>query len=447
MTRRLASVVHATIWLLLFVGLTDAETPTYHRDVAPILQKHCQDCHRPGQVAPFPLLTFDQTRKRAADIVQLTADRRMPPWHAATGVGGPFRDARVLPAADIATLAAWVDGGTPEGDAKDAPAPRVFPTSEWSLGEPDLVLRASESFQLGADGGDEFRVFVVPTKLTEGRWVQAIDFRPGNRRVVHHILAAFDHSGRARALDAADPLPGYRTSGGYGFWPPGEMDGWAPGKAAHRLPDGVARYLPAGADLLIQVHYHKTGKPETDATAVGLYFAKAPVDKQLRATGVFPPVKSWLPFRMDLAIPAGSADYEVRGTEEIPDDIHVVAVIPHMHWLGKDFLLTAETPNGEPRTLIKIDRWDFNWQETYDLAAPIPLPKGTKLRMLAHFDNSAKNPANPSSPPREVRWGEQTNDEMCIGFLHYTRDAERLGNRPPTRFRRIQAAGARTRVE
>ncbi|WP_165075292.1 monooxygenase [Paludisphaera rhizosphaerae] len=406
--------------------------PTYHGEISRIIQTRCQDCHRPGQVAPFSLLTYEQARKRAGDIAGVASDRSMPPWHASTREGGPFRDVRVMPQDEIDALAAWASAGAPEGDPTDAPPHREFP-SDWPLGEPDLVLKPSAAYTLAADGPDEFRVFVLPSGLTEGKWIQGIDYRPGNLRVVHHVLAAFDTRGRARKLDEADPTPGYSVSGGgYRIFPEGELDGWAPGKSPHRLADGVARYLPAGSDVLLQVHYHKSGKPEEDATAIGLYFAKAPVEKQLRAGGVLPPFRP-LTFKPDLTIPAGADRHEVRGSMTLRSDIHVVAVIPHMHWLGRDFLLTAALPDGSKTTLIRIDHWDFNWQSTYDLAAPLPLPKGTRLEMLAHFDNSESNPSNPTSPPKEVRWGEQTTDEMCIGFIHYTRDDEHLTGGPPAR--------------
>ena len=406
--------------------------PTYHARVSRILQAHCQECHRPGQVAPFALLTYDQARKRADDLARVVGEKVMPPWHPSTAEGVALRDPRVLPADDVATLVAWAEAGAPEGNPADAPPAREFP-ADWPLGPPDLVLQPAEAYPLAASGDDEFRVFVLPTGLTEGRWIQAVDFRPGSRAVVHHILAAYETKGRARKLDAADAAPGYATFGGYRLWPEGELDGWAPGKAPHRLGDGMARYLPPNADLLLQVHYHKTGKPERDATAVGLYFSKVPVAKQLRATGVLPPSSGVLSFTPKLAIPPGAADHEVRGTQTIGSDIHVVAVIPHMHWLGKDFRLTATMPDGKQTTLIRIDRWDFNWQGTYDLAEPLALPKGTRLDMVAHFDNSASNPSNPSKPPVLVKWGEQTADEMCIGFLHYTRDREHLDDKPPAR--------------
>jgi hypothetical protein len=413
--------------------------PSYHKDVVRILQKHCQDCHRPGQVAPFALLSYEQARKRASDIATVTEQHRMPPWPASTKEGGPFRDARVMSDAEVATLAAWAEAGAPEGDPKDAPPAKSW-ASDWALGDPDLVLTMPEPYPLAADGRDEHRVFVIPTGLTEGKWVAAVDFKPGNPRVVHHILGAFDTLGRARKLDAADPSPGYKVFGGFGqlpsgvqLLPSGGLGGWAPGKRPQSLPDGLGRYLPAGSDVLLQVHYHKSGKPETDATKVGLYFARKPVDKEVVGRAVVPP-RPGVFARPSLLIPAGDARYEVTGTLTLQNDAHLTAVAPHMHWLGKDFLLKAARPDGSTLTLIRIDDWSFNWQGTYDLAEPVALPKGTRVDMLAHFDNSAQNPANPTRPPVDVRWGEQTTDEMCIGFLQLTFDGQHLNNRPPARF-------------
>jgi hypothetical protein len=432
--------------LLGFVVVADpdhgarAAVPTYHRDVVQILQNHCQDCHRPGQVAPFSLLSYEQARKRASDIVSVTEARKMPPWPASMHEGGPFRDARVLAESEIATLRAWVEAGCPEGQSGDAPPPRTW-ASEWLLGPPDLVLTPAESFTLGSDGRDEFRVFVLPSKLTEGKWVAAVDFKPGNAKVVHHILSAYDVTGQARTLDEADKAPGYKVFGGYGLIPSGGLSGWAPGKRPVFLPDGIGRYLPAGADVLMQVHYHKSGKTESDRSAIGLYFAKASVDKQVRGGMVLPPRRGFFR-RPDLHIPAGSAHYEVTGSLEIPIDVHLTGVSPHMHWIGKDFLLKAIRPDGSTVTLIRVDQWNFNWQGTYDFEHPLALPSGTRVEMLAHFDNSAANPDNPSTPPRDVSWGEQTTDEMCIGFLQWTRDDEHLNNQPPQPggFQRLRSA-------
>jgi hypothetical protein len=380
-------------------------------------------------VGPFSLLNYEQARKRGADIVDVIEAHTMPPWPASTKEGGPFREARVLSESEIATLEAWVEAGSPEGNPGDAPPPQEW-ASDWTLGPPDLVLTPSESFTLDADGRDELRVYVLPTGLTEGKWIAAIDLRPGNPRVVHHVLSAFDTGGRARKLDEADPGPGYKVFGGYGLIPSGSLGGWAPGKQAHYLADGLGRYLPAGADVLMQVHYHKNGKPEADKSSIGLYYAKAPVDKQVRGGMVVPPRKNLLS-RPDLLIPAGEANHEVTGSLEIQNDVHLTAVTPHMHWIGKDFLLKATRPDGSTTTLIRIDQWNFNWQGAYDFATPVALPKGTKIEMTAHFDNTSKNPYNPSSPPKDIRWGEQTTDEMCIGFLQWTIDREHLNNQPP----------------
>jgi hypothetical protein len=219
-------------------GATPGKAPTYHREVVRILQKNCQDCHRPGQVGPFSLLDYAQARKRAGDIAEVAGARTMPPWPASTesGQGGPFRDARLLSAAEIATLRDWVESGCPEGDLADAPPPRTW-ESDWALGPPDLVLTPAASYTVGAEGRDEFRVFVLPTGLAEGKWIGAIDFKPGNPKVVHHILSAFDTEGRARKLDEADDAPGYQVFGGYGIIPSGGLAGWAPGKRPQYLPD------------------------------------------------------------------------------------------------------------------------------------------------------------------------------------------------------------------
>lgn len=359
----------------------------------------------------------------------------MPPWHASTTEGGPFHDARVMTAEEIGLLASWVSGGCPEGSPGDAARPAVFQDG-WRLGTPDLVLSVKEAYTLGASGPDEFRVFVLPSELTEGKWVTAVDFKPGNRKIVHHMLGAYDTSGQARKFDKEDPLSGYKVFSGFGstptglpFFPGGGLSGWAPGKRAHPLPVGVGRYLPPGADVLLQVHYHKSGKIETDASSVGLYFAKGSIEKQM-VLGMLTPPRRLL--RPALDIPAGDPNALARGTLELEEPFHLVAIIPHMHWLGKDFLVTATFPDGTRRTLVKIDHWDFNWQDTYDFVEPVPLPGGTRLEVVAHYDNSESNPANPSRPPVKVTWGEETTNEMCIAFLQLTCDGEKLtGNGPP----------------
>lgn len=435
--------------------------PTYHKDVAPILQKKCQDCHRPGQVAPFALLTYEQAKKRASDIDQVTSEKRMPPWPASTDFGGPFRDARVLEDGELGVVRDWVAAGCPEGDPKDAPAPRTF-TSDWPLGPPDLILTMPQPYELAASGNDEFRVFILKTDLKEDRWIKAVDFKPGNRRVVHHVLSAVDSSRSARVLDEKDPRPGYSSVGGFGDGVriEGFLPIWTPGAHPRLAPEGAGYLLPAGADVLMQMHYHPSGKAETDATQVGLYFSRTPLKREIRTGFVFPeitPAKmitivakskaaQALGKRLSLdetlesvlILPPGDANHAVKGTtksgmgQPMERDILVTSVMPHMHWLGKDFTFTAVLPD-EKRTrvpLIKIDHWNFNWQGTYAFVEPVRLPAGTYFEVDAHFDNSASNLANPSHPPRWVHWGEQTTDEMCIGIFEFVVDDARPPARP-----------------
>src|SRR5215469_11329030 len=419
--------------------------PTYHKDVVRILQERCQDCHRPNQVAPFSLLTYEQARKRGSDLAHVTGERIMPPWPASSSFGGPFRDARVLTDDEIATLQSWVEAGCPEGDPKEAPAPRTF-SSDWALGEPDLTLTMPEPYHLAATGSDDFRVFVLKTNFPED---------PGNRAVVHHIIAGVDPSGRGRELDAADPGPGYYNLGGFGDGVPisAFLPIWTPGAKSRYSPDGTGYMLPKGADILIQVHYHKTGKPETDATSVGLYFSKKPLPREVHTGFVFPnlTMRQALAARAKveeavnagkrisivelfrevdaMVIPAGSPHYEVKASTKpganlmarpLDRDILITSVMPHMHWLGKDFTFTAVLPDNKTRVpLIKIDHWNFNWQGTYAFNEPLRIPKGSWFEVEAHFDNSDTNPANQNKPPKLVRWGEGTNDEMCIGIYEW----------------------------
>ncbi len=273
------------------IAVSGAEkpAPSYHKDVVRILQKNCQDCHRPDQVAPFSLLSYEQARRRGADLAHVTAERIMP--LACLVELRPFRDARVLTDDELSTLEAWVEAKCPEGDPKDAPAPRTF-SSAWPLGEPDVTLTMPESYKLAATGTDDFRVFVLKTNLPEDRWIRAVDFRPGNRSVVHHIIAGVDPSGRGRELDAADPGPGYFDLGGFGdgvpilaFLP--DLDAGKRKIQIHTRRNR-AYMLPKGADILIQVHYHKSGKVETDATSVGLYLSEKPLPRQVHTGFVFP---------------------------------------------------------------------------------------------------------------------------------------------------------------
>jgi hypothetical protein len=405
-----------------------AEPVTFHRDVEPILQKHCQVCHRPGEVGPFPLLTYRQTALQVEAIVEAVQSGRMPPWKAASDLR--LRHQRRLTAGERATLSAWNAAGTPEGDPRDAPKPLEFATG-WQLGKPDLVLEVPEEMTLGASGKDLFRVFVLPTALPEDRFVTAAEVRPGNRRVVHHALLFFDNSGKARRLereerkraskDAADRGPGYSSAMGVGFRPEreedvGDLGAWAPGQGAWRMPEGTAYRLPRGADLLLQVHYHRTGKVEHDRTVVGLYFSSKPVRRVLEGLVLAAPF---------LHIPAGDADFRVGGAIELEQDCRLHSLLPHMHQLGKRLRVRLRPPGGRTATLLAIDDWNFWFQETYLLETPVELRAGSRLEVEASFDNSERNPHNPFRPPRLVVFGDQSDDEMCFVFLGLT--AERPG--------------------
>jgi peroxiredoxin/mono/diheme cytochrome c family protein len=409
---------------------------TYYRDVLPILQENCQACHRPGEVGPFALMTYKQAVNWAADIKEYTRERRMPPWKPVEGVA--FQHERKLTQKEIDTLGAWVDAGTPEGDPRDAPKPKTF-TDGWQLGKPDLILTVPGEMTIGASGRDVFRCFVLPTGLKEDRHVVAVEVRPSNKRVVHHTLNFWDLTGRARQLEkearekakgsaGQDRGPGYSAAMGIGFIPQlgkvGGIGGWAPGQRARYLPDGYGWPLPKGADVVLQVHYHRNGRVEKDRTRIGLYFAKKPRVK---------PYKSMVIAGRFLSIPAGSGRHTVKGAIEVLQDCTLRSVMPHMHMLGKEIKVTLNPPGGKPSTLLAIKDWDYDWQETYYLKEPIPIKAGTRVAVEAVYDNSDGNPNNPFHPPRRVWFGDQTTNEMCFVFLGATSD-ERPGR---LRFRQV----------
>jgi hypothetical protein len=388
---------------------------TYSGGVGAILLEKCASCHRPGEVSPFSLLTYEDARKRAKQIALLTKSRFMPPWKADSH--GEFVDERRLSDAQIAAIQEWADAGAPQGDPKAAPPIPKFPAG-WKLGTPDSVVGLSEPYPVAAEGRDVYRCFVIPTNGTEDRFVKALEVHPGNRTIVHHVIAYLDTSGTARKLDAKDPGPGYQTSGGGpGFVPTGFLGGWAPGNDARFLPPGIGTLLPKGSDIVLEVHYHKSGKPETDQTQVGIFYAKEPINKRVRMLPIINPF---------FKIPAGAEDHVVNAGMPIFSDITVLGVTPHMHLLGKSMKVTATLPDNTQKQIVNVPDWDFNWQISYVFKEPMKLPAGTKLSLVAHYDNSPKNPHNPNTSPRDVTWGEQTTDEMCIAFLGYTRDDENL---------------------
>ena len=399
---------------------------TFDKDIVRIFQASCQGCHHEGGIGPFPLVTYADAFSHKNEILVSTTERKMPPWHVNSACNS-FEDDPSLSAADIATVTKWVLSGALEGDPRDLPAPVTFPET-WTLGNPDLVLTMPEPMKPNFNEGDVYRCFVLPTNLTEDRYARAVEILPGARKMVHHVILFIDTSGQAQKLDDADPGPGYSCFGGPGFSVNAlapSLGGWAPGNQPRFLPDGLGLSLPKGASVVMQVHYSAhNGIGASDQSSVGIYFTKAPVAKRVLIAPVI---------NQSFVIPAGVPDYEVTASiPYVPFDAHLLAVTPHMHLLGKTMTVTATTPDGQTACLAQVPDWDFNYQATYTYKSPIAAPVGTRLSLSAHYDNSPENLRNPNSPPRAVGWGERTTDEMCIGFLNFTLDAENLASRNVT---------------
>ena len=412
----------ALVGVLALPAAAGPDGVTYRRDIAPLLAANCQACHRDGEIAPFPLTSYDDAYRRRHKLLRSVERRKMPPWPPVPG-HGDFVGERRLAEADIARVRAWVQAGAPEGELRDLPPTPTFPAL-WAAGAPDVVLEPGTAFDVPSADRDLYRCFVVPTAFAEGRFVSLAEFLPGDRRIVHHVLGYVDTSGQAEALDRAEPGPGYTCFGGPGFAPRGGLGGWAPGAPPTAMPDGVGMLLPARATVVLQVHYHnRTGGPVRDLTRVGLRFARTTVDKRVRVIPVL---------NRGFLIPAGAERHVVRASYVLPPTwhMHAIGISPHMHLLGREMRVTVTYPDGTSRSLIYIDDWDFHWQGSYTFRAPVPLPGGSRIDVEAIYDNSAGNRRNPSAPPRDVAWGEGTADEMCIAFVRTTVDTEHLGHRP-----------------
>ncbi|HYP29579.1 MAG TPA: DUF3471 domain-containing protein [Blastocatellia bacterium] len=424
---------------------------TFNKHVAPILFRNCTQCHRAGEIAPMSLMTFKEARPWARSIKEKVVTREMPPWHADPKHGEFSNDAR-LSEEEVDTIAAWVDGGAKEGDAKDLPpAPRY--SDGWELGKPDVVFSMPEAYTVEASGPDDYIYFRIPTNFKEDRWIQATEFKAGNKKVVHHavifiespdLMDAARNMARRRGQSESGNIPSVFEGGGGSIFekvgttrrvrpdvnvvddgcnaPSGGSGGgagnqilavYAPGRNADMWPQGTAKRIPAGSNIIFQMHYSKTtGKPEKDLTMAGLYFAKAPVEKMIITRDV-----QNLLFR----IPAGAENHEVTACYTFNRDTQLVNYMPHMHVRGRDMKYEVQYPDGRRETLIWVPRYDFNWQTLYKVKKPLPVPKGSKLIVTAHFDNSAKNKHNPD-PARDVRFGEPTDYEMAVGFIDYVAD-------------------------
>jgi len=386
----------------LFVPAASAQPPTFTKDIAPIVWARCASCHRPGEIGPFSLITYDDVRRHAAQIALVTARRIMPPWKPVAGKGD-FQSERRLTDGELESLQQWIAAGAPEGDAASLP-PRPNWNDGWQLGVPDLVVRMPEPYTVRADGTDVFRTFVIPIPVSGPRYVRAIEFHPGNARVVHHANLGVDRTRSSRQLDARDPEPGYEGSMERDArYPEGQLLGWTPGQAPHAAPDGTQWRLEPNSDLVVQLHLQPTGKVEHVAVTAGFFFTDTP------------PTRTPAGLRLGsetIEIPPGASDYVVADRYQLPVDVEVLAVQPHAHNLARRMEAKAELPDGSSRWLIAIDDWDFRWQDVYRYAAPFVLPKGTTISMRYTYDNSAGNPRNPHRPPSRVVWGQNTSDEM-----------------------------------
>jgi hypothetical protein len=383
------------IALLLAAAINTPAAPVFSRDVAPILYKHCATCHHEGEVAPFPLVTYDDAKKRARLIAEVTRTRLMPPWKPVAGYNH-FVGERRLTEPEIQIIQRWAATGAREGDPSKLPPPPEF-TADWKLGKPDLVVELREPFDVPAEGQDLYECFIVPMNLPRDRFIRAVEFRPSNRRVVHHALLFTDASQSSRESR-------YPCFGSVGLLPTLGIGGWSPGMGPIQMLDGAAPPLQAHSKLVAQVHYHPDGKPEQERWSVGLYFTEQAPVRRVVDVGLASKA---------IDIPAGESHYVVRAHFTIPIAIDAVGVIPHAHLLCREMRGWAILPDGRKQWLLNIKDWDFNWQDQFQYARPIRLPADTRFEMEFVYDNSAANPHNPNSPPQRVQWGGGTNDEMA----------------------------------
>jgi mono/diheme cytochrome c family protein len=384
--------------------------PTFTETIAPLVYNNCVSCHRPGAAAPFSLITYEDVAKRGELIAKVTKSRYMPPWKAVHGYG-EFKDERRLTDAQIASIGEWVTAGMPAGDRAKMPALPTF-TDGWQLGKPDLVLEMPAAYAVPASGPDIYRNFVIPTGLAEDRWIRAVEFRPSARKAVHHAIFTFVRGGAVKHLDGRSGQPGF---GGAmplvfvpAFQPAGELGGWAVGMTPRFFPEGVAKRINKESDLVVQMHFHPTGKPETERSTIGIYFAESAPARRV----ITPGIPGFFGALAGIDIPPGEKAFTIKGSLVAPRDLHVMSVMPHAHYLGKEFKVTATLPDASTKPLLWIQDWDFNWQDRYDYKEPVFLPKGTRIDLTITYDNSPENPRNPCNPPRRVRWGVESFDEM-----------------------------------
>jgi len=397
--------------LLLAAKRPQSTTPTFYRDVLPILQQHCQSCHRAGEIAPMPFVSYEQTRPFAQAIRQAVTSRKMPPWFA-DACCGHFANDPSLSAQQIARISAWAATGAPAGKPSDAP-PAPHWAEGWNISKPDLVLRMPEPVPIPAHGAVEYTYEIVPTGFTQDRWVQMSEVRPSAREHVHHAVVYIrpPHSQWLQGAPAGVPftagtLTNPEDRRGAHFTTADLLLVYAPGSSPDRWPDGLAKFIPAGSDLVLQMHYTTNGHPASDRTSIGLLFAKQPPRERVLTLQLN---------RHGLMIPPHADNFKVEVQGTLPNDCTLLSFFPHMHLRGKRFEYNLINADGKAETLLKVN-WDFYWQLSYRLAEPRLLKAGSKLQAIAWYDNSANNPHNPD-PNATVVWGEQTWNEMMVGFF------------------------------
>ncbi len=413
---------------------------TYDKDVAPILNNNCAVCHRPGEIGPMSLLSYKEVRPWAKNIKEKVASRTMPPWFADPN-HGKFSNDRRLSDKEVATLVSWVDGGMKEGDAKDLPAAPNF-TQGWNIGKPDAVLSMKEEYSVPADGVVDYQYFMVPTNFTEDHWIQAAEIRPGARSAVHHVIVFVqDPAGTTRPEAGVQMRPvsganerrggrggagagggrprgegGNRGGGGGGGW---LLVGTAPGDSGVIMKERTGKLVKAGSTLMFQVHYTPNGKPVKDRTSIGLVFSKHAPEYEVKTIGVS---------NGSFIIPAGEGEYRVDSAAVFTEDSVVWSMFPHMHVRGKSFDYSIVYPDGHRELVLSVPSYDFNWQGSFRFAKPIEVPKGARLECTAYFDNSKGNKFNPD-PSKDVKWGDQTWEEMMIGWMDYSVKSQRIAPR------------------
>jgi hypothetical protein len=406
---------------VLALAATAPPPVTFYKDALPVLQKNCQTCHRPGESGPMSFLSYETTRPWAKAIKTAVLTKKMPPWFADPHYG-KFSNDRSMPQADIDTLVSWADTGAQAGNPKDAPKPIDW-VEGWRIGKPDQVISMPVAFSIPASGTIDYQYIVIPTGFTEDKFVQLSEARPGNPAVVHHIIAFIREPGnpwlkeaqpgvpfvpRERARRAEEEAkngdkPRQQDGGGFGDF----LAGYAPGTLPNVMKPGQAKLVKAGSDLVLQMHYTANGKATTDISKIGIVFATTkPTERVLTLAAS----------NASFAIPPGDSNYQVDSKLTLQDDAMLINLLPHMHFRGKSFEYRVTYPSGEKETLLDVPHYDFNWQLTYELAQPKLLPKGTVIECTAHYDNSPNNRYNPD-PAKEVHFGEQTWEEMMIGFM------------------------------